>query len=596
MAESPKIVGESLVRLSIFCNGTKIDDTYRVIAVTVKKKVNKIPFARIILQDGDMPNADFPISNTDDFKPGAEVKVNAGYMQEEETIFQGIVIKHGISITRANASRLIVECRDKAAKMTVGRKNANYVDSKDSDIITALIGNHSGLSADVGQTKAQYKELVQYYCTDWDYMLSRAEVNGLLVIVEDGKITVKAPQTDSSPQLKVTYGQDLMEFQGEIDARTQLAAVKGIAWDPKTQAITEQDGGKPTLNAQGDLSSDDLAKVVDLQSFKLQTSVPVDKTGLKAWADAQMLKSGLARIRGKMKFQGSAKARAGELIELEGVGNRFKGNVFVSSVFHEISQGNWITEVEFGLGPDWLTEKRDIVAPPASGLLPGIEGLQVGVVKKLDEDPEGEHKIQVSVPVLQAETEGVWARLAKFYASEGIGAFFVPEIGDEVVLGYFNNDPCHPVILGSLYSSKRKPPYSLTADNFTKAIVTKSELKIEFDDEKKVTTIETPGGNKIVISDDDKSILLADQNNNTVKLGSDGIALDSPKDIKITAKGKVSVDATGDLELNAKADVKIAGMNVNNEAKVGFVAKGNANAELSASGQTTVKGAMVMIN
>ena len=175
-------------------------------------------------------------------------------------------------------------------------------------------------------------------------------------------------------------------------------------------------------------------------------------------------------------------------------------------------------------------------------------------------------------------------------------SFFVPEIGDEVVLGYFNNDPAHPVVLGSLYSSKRKPPYSLTADNFTKAIVTKSKLKIEFDDDKKVTTIETPGGNKIVISDDDTSILLADQNNNTVKLGSDGIALDSPKDITITAKGKVSVDAAGGLELNSKADVKITGMNVNNEAKVGFVAKGNASAELSASGQTTVKGAMVMIN
>lgn len=596
MAESPKIAGESLVWLSIFSDGTKIADTYGVIAVTVKKKVNKIALARIVLQDGDMPNGDFPISNTDDFKPGVEIKISAGYMEEEETIFQGIVVKHGISITRNNASRLIVECRDKAAKMTVGRKNANYVDVKDSDMITELISGYSGLSADVEETKTQYKELVQYYCTDWDYMLCRAEVNGLLVIVEDGTIAVKAPKTNSSPSLKVTYGHDLMEFQGEIDARTQLAAVKGVAWDPKTQAVTEQDGSKPTLNEQGDLGPDDLAKVVELQSYKLQTAVPVDKTGLKAWADAQMLKAGLARIRGTMKFQGSAKAKPGELIELNGVGNRFTGNVFVGSVVHEISGGNWTTEVEFGLAPEWLAERTDIVAPPASGFLPGVEGLQVGVVKKLDQDPEGEHKIQVAVPVLQAETEGVWARLAKFYASEGIGAFFVPEIGDEVVLGYFNNDPAHPVVLGSLYSSKRKPPYSLTADNFTKAIVTKSELKVEFDDDKKVITIVTPGGNKIVISDDDTSILLADQNNNTVKLGSDGIALDSPKDITITAKGKVSVDAAGGLELNSKADIKITGMNVNNEAKVGFVAKGSASAELSASGQTTVKGAMVMIN
>jgi hypothetical protein len=52
----------------------------------------------------------------------------------------------------------------------------------------------------------------------------------------------------------------------------------------------------------------------------------------------------------------------------------------------------------------------------------------------------------------------------------------------------------------------------------------------------------------------------------------------------------------GAITLDSKADVKASGMNVQCEAKVGFTGKGNATAELSASGQTTVKGAMVMIN
>jgi len=72
--------------------------------------------------------------------------------------------------------------------------------------------------------------------------------------------------------------------------------------------------------------------------------------------------------------------------------------------------------------------------------------------------------------------------------------------------------------------------------------------------------------------------------------------LDSPSDISITAKGKITIDAIGAIDLSSKADVSVKGMNVNHEASVGFVAKGNATAELSASGQTTVKGAMVMIN
>ncbi|NKB82602.1 MAG: type VI secretion system tip protein VgrG [Nitrospirales bacterium] len=596
MADSPNLEGSGLVSLTVLVNGAPLDASVALVSVRISSVINKIPTARIVLLDGDMPNKDFPVSNSDNFKPGAEITINAGYDQQEETIFKGIVVKHGLKITGNNYARLVIDCWDKAIKMTIGRNNANYVESKDSDIMTKLIGNASGLTANVSATTVQYKELVQHYCTDWDFLLSRAEVNGLLVIVEDGKVTVQAPQVSGAAQLTVTYGEDLIEFDADIDAKTQLTAVKGVSWDPKTQAIVEEEVSPQTLNAQGDLTSSQLATVVGPSSFRLQTSAPLEKTAIKAWSDGQQVKAGLARIRGRMKFQGSAKAKIGTLIELEGVGNRFNGNVFISAVHHDISEGNWTSEVEFGLPSAWFAERRDLVAPSASGLLPGVDGLQVGIVKKLDADPEGQYKIQVTVPVLQTETEGVWARLTKFYASDGIGSFFIPEIGDEVVLGYFNNDPSHPVILGSLYSSKRKPPYEPTADNFIKAIVTKSELKVEFDDDKKVITLVTPGNNTIVISDDQKSILLQDQNNNKVELSSSGIVLDSPKDISITAKGKVTIDAVGEVGITSKVDVKVTGLNVNNTANVGFVAKGNATAELSASGQTTVKGAMVMIN
>ena len=596
MADSPALDSTGVVKLTITSDGSPLADSIKIVSVEINKTINRISIARIVVLDGDMPEDAFPVSDADSFKPGAAIKISAGYEQTDESVFEGIVIRHGLKITGNNYARLVIECRDKAVGMTVGRKNANYVDQKDSDIITKLIGNCTGLTADVGSTDTQYKELVQYYCTDWDFMIARAEINGLLAIVDAGTVTVKAPQTSAAAVLAVTYGVDLMEFHADIDARTQLTSVKGTTWDMATQAIQEQQASPQTLNEQGNLDAATLAKVIGLDAFRLQTPVAMESAALKAWADGQQLKAGLARIRGRMKFQGSAKAKPGELIELKGVGSRFSGNVFVSAVNHEIENGNWITEVEFGMPHNWFIEQQDVVAPAAAGLTPGIEGLQIGVVKKLDADPDGQYKVQVSVPVLQAETDGVWARLACFYGSDGIGAFFVPEIGDEVVLGYFNNDPSHPVILGSLYSSKRKPPYELTADNFTKAIVTKSKLKIEFNDDKKIVTIITPGNNKIVISDEDKSILLQDQNQNKVELKPDGIFVDSAKDIVMSAKGKVTISAVGNIESTSKADIKSQGLNINNNANVGFVAKGAATAELSASGQTTVKGAMVMIN
>ena len=223
MPESPMINSSAAVKLVIFSQGRQIDDAIEILSVSITNSINKIPFAKIELVDGDMPNKDFPISNSNDFKPGSEIKIEAGYGQSAESIFQGIVVRHGIKISRNNQSRLLIECRDKAVAMTIGRHNASYIDSKDSDVISSLISNYSGLSSDVQATASVYCELVQYYCSDWDFLLSRAEVNGLLVCVEDGKLSVKPPQTSGSAELKLTYGEDLIEFHADIDARTQLA-------------------------------------------------------------------------------------------------------------------------------------------------------------------------------------------------------------------------------------------------------------------------------------------------------------------------------------------------------------------------------------
>lgn len=595
MPKSPMDSSGAIVMLAIEADGKPIDNAVKILSVSVTKAVNKIPYARIELCDGDMEEKKFALSDSPAFKPGSKIEIKAGYGDADESIFIGVVVRHGIKMSGTNDSRLIIECRDEAVKMTIGRKNAHFIDSKDSDIIGNIV-KESGLSAKVEASKATFQELVQYYCSDWDFILSRAEVNGFLITVEAGKLDVKSPVVDGEAELELTYGNDLIEFHADIDIRSQLSTVDCVGWDPATLEVVKQSAPAKPLNSQGDLTSKQLAEIVGPNSFGLQSPALLQEPALKSWAEAQQVKAGLARIRGRMKFQGSSKAIPGSLIELIGVGRHFEGKVFASSVTHTInSSGNWVTEVNFGLSPDWFVEQRDLIAPSASGWLPGIEGLQIGIVTKLDADPLEQNRIEVKLPLMQVE-KGIWARLASFHASNGIGAFFVPEIGDEVILGYLNNDPSSPIILGSLYGPKNKPPYELTAENNTKAIVTRSELKIEFDEENKITTIITPSENRLVLNDEEKSILVQDQNQNKIELSPDGILLESARDINITAKGKIKIDALDAIDISSKADISVKGMNVNHEANVGFVAKGNASAELSASGQTTVKGAMVMIN
>jgi len=596
MAESPTKNSQGLVTCTIYKDGDKIKSNFGLISVWIRKEVNRIGKATLMFEAGNAAIQNMEESEDSTFDIGSNIRIEAGYDNTEEIIFEGIVISHNIIVPRNENAMLEIECRDYAFPTTLNRKNRLFEKLKDSDIISQILGKYATLSATVDSTKTKHPELVQYYCTDWDFILSRAEANGLIVITDGKDISIKKPAISKSPVLKVTYGTDIIEFNGRLQASSQIDTIDAWAWDSSTQKIVKVSANTPSLNQQGDSTAQQLAQAITSDKQTLQTEAVTDENVLQSWANAILLRAGLARIQGDFKFQGSAKAVPGCIIEIDGFGKRFNGNAYIGSVEHEIKDGNWTTTAGMGISPLLITEQQNVVAPSASGLLPGINGLHIGNVTKIHEDPLGENKVQVEFPLLNGDKNTIWARLSNVWASAGFGSFFIPEIGDEVVLGFLNNDPAYPVILGSLYSSKQKPPYEIEGDNKIKAIVSKSKLKIEFEEEKKVITIQTPANNMIVISDDSKSITLKDQNNNKIEMTSDGILFDSAKEIQLKAKTNITIDAGANLDIKAKSNLKIEGLNVEAKAKAQLTAKGTAYAEFSASGQTVVKGAMVMIN
>ncbi len=570
MVADAALVSKHNVQATVFSDGKPVTDDAQFISISVSKELNRIPRARIVFDDGEIDRQDFPVSNRKLFRPGAKITINAGYGKEQKQVFDGIVVRLSVKLTHGNYSRLVVECRDRAVAMTAGRSNANFVDATDSEVMSQLVGKYSeaGLKASIHATTYKHRELVQYYCTDWDFLMSRAEMAGQIVNVEAGEVKTAVPES-GKPVLNVGWGSGLMELHSDVDARTQYASVKTVSWDMQTQAVVTGSSTPVAVCRQGDLDADTLAKGIGNREFLLQTTTLGDKALLDDWAKSQQTKAALARLRGRVKFAGSAEVFPGCTLELEGVGKRFSGPVYVSAIRHEIAAGNWVTEAEYGMSPAWFTERDDVMAAAAAGATPGVAGLQIGIVKKLDEDPDGEFRIQVEVPVMQAETAGVWARLASFYGSKGFGARFVPEVGDEVVLGYFNQDPASPVVLGSLYSAARKPPFveggqkSFDAKNLKKGLLTSKELAMEFDEDELSIRLATPGENSVVLSDDKKSILLTDSKGNTVEMGESGIALTSKSDIVIDAKGSVTIKGSGGVDVGTQAaNTAIKGLRV----------------------------------
>jgi len=270
------------------------------------------------------------------------------------------------------------------------------------------------------------------------------------------------------------------------------------------------------------------------------------------------------------------------MVELKGFGSRFNGKAFVSSVYHEFSPNQkWFTHLGLGLDPKWFSQEYDdIIDVAASGLLPAVKGLHIGIVTALEGDPDGENRIQVKLPMISLEEDGIWARYASPDAGNERGIYFRPELDDEVIVAFINEDPRDPVVLGMLHSSSKPAPFEAADDNHEKGIVTREKLKVVFNDEKKTIDIETPNGNKLQFTDEDGAILLEDENGNKISMNADGITIESAKDLILKASGDISMEGTG-IEIKASAQLK---------------AEGSAGAEVSSGGQTVISGSLVQIN
>ncbi|RYJ37512.1 Rhs element Vgr protein [Flavobacterium anhuiense] len=599
MSASTEIKSGGIATFVVKVNGSPIADELSVLSVHIEKKVNRIASAKVTILDGEPNTGKFDASSSATFVPGASISIEAGYDNNNAVIFSGVIMSQTIRIDNLVGSALEVECRDNAIKMIVGRKSLTYSKQKDSDIMTSLIGNYSGLSADVTATSTTWPEQVQFYVTDWDYLLSLAEANGLIVTTLNGKISVFPPDKTTTSVLTVTYGDTLLEFNAKLNAVTQLGNVAANSWDFKTQAVVTGNAA-PNVSGTGNLTTKKLSEVVGLSTYQLQTSAPLENADLTNWSKAQIIKSEYSKIMGEAKFQGTNLVDPGKYMTFAGLGDRFNGDYLIAGVVHDLSQGNWVSEVSLGLSPFWFTEEPDVMAPPASGLVPGAKGLFNATVKQMYEDPDSQYRVLVDVPLLDPKGQGIWARLTNFYSTSGAGAFFMPEVGDEVILGFINEDPRYPIILGSVYSSTSIKPFTgldPNQKNSIKAIVSKSGISVQFDDENKVWTVATPNKNTIIISDKDKKITIQDENNNSIVMSNSGIDLSSQKNINISANQNVTIKGNQGVNIQSSGgDVAIKGLNIKENADMQYSAQGGQMAQVSGGMQLTLKGAMVMIN
>ena len=583
---------DGLVSYAISIGNARLEDKYQVLRIEVTKQVNRISHALVEIRDGCVAKGAFSASDSAKFNPGASVAISMGYQNKVEPVFTGIITKQHLAINQQNTSVLRLECKNPAIKMTQGRNNACYFELTDSKIIEKITAKYS-LPTKAEATKFAHTQMVQYYASDWDFILTRAQANGQLVFTEDGGLQINKPQGGEAAA-SLVYGKNILGFDAEVDSDEQYPQISSFSWQPDEQKLLEVKAKTPSQTQEGN-PSEKLASDLKTKPLILQHGATLAKEDMQAWADAYWQNSTMSSVSGNVSTQGIAALKPGDIIELDGLAKHFNGKVWVKSVHQEMLGGNWVSHIGLGLGSAWFGHKPDVHTPLNQGLLPAVKGLQIGLVTEID--PEKTYKVRVKLPLISEDTKGVWARLGSNYAGKEYGCLFYPEVGDEVVLGFLDNDPRSPIILSALNSVKQPPSAEGKTAKPQKYLITKNKLKLCFDDEKKVIHLETPGGCQFDLSDEKKSILIKDPNGNECKMSDAGISLSSSKDILIKSTGGDLTLEGANVNITATTgDCVASGVNIDLSANAQLKAAGTAGVELSASGNTIIKGTMVMIN
>jgi Rhs element Vgr protein len=600
MAISPQKDSEGLISYEISIDGNPLPDSLQIYSIFIEKHINKIPIAEIEILDGSIheQNQGWKAIKDGKLKIGNDVEVKAGYgTKTKNSIYKGYITSVRVVADRNEISSIVIECADKAIQMCLNLAYTPFEKQKDSAIIQNLIRNHTGLTADIESTPITHPYIAQYGVTDWDFMLARAEANGLIINVEGGKISGKKPGSGAK-ELVVTWGLDIINLDIALDGRHQKVRNTSYGWDMANQAKTEGGSSEPSLPdiGNGEVSASNMASKLEFKNDEIRSSTPLKTNELREWANAILIKSRINRIKGKVRFQGSHKIKPNDKLEIKEAGDQFNGDAFVSGVVQVIKDGNWYTEAILGYQKEFhIGTQNNVSVSNGNNLVPGVNGLVIGKVTKIHQDPDNQYRVEVNIPSIDDENK-VWARISNLWATNNAGTFFYPEIGDEVILGFLDGDPRFPIILGKLYSSKLKPPYSPEDRNPIQAFVSKDQLKLEFDNKNKVTTLSTPGGINLILSDKDKRITLEDSYKNKFTMDSNGIIFDTKFDFKSTAKGAIEMKATRTANLEAVGNLTMKGMAFTLEGTSTGLVKSNAPLTISSSAITTIKGTMVKIN
>ena len=202
---------------------------------------------------------------------------------------------------------------------------------------------------------------------------------------------------------------------------------------------------------------------------------------------------------------------------------------------------------------------RALLAPVAQ---PGrFYGVVVGIVTN-NQDPENMHRVKVRFPWLSNDVESNWARVAAPMSGKDRGAYFLPEVDDEVLVAFEHGLVDHPFVVGSLWNGKDGAPESnADGENNHRTLRSRSGHVLRFNDKSGNETIEIidkTGNNKVTIDSAKNTITIEANSDITIKSTTGKLTMQA-NGIEMKSQMGVSVEAAQNMDLKANAMVTVKG-------------------------------------
>lgn len=545
--------------------------TKDILKIVVEESLHLPSMFTITLHNNYLPASNDPPNQPWRHRPYLEIgkKVEIGFAnsvtldpnfrsEKEGCLIKGEITAIDVNFTRRSESHLILRGYDLSHRLHRGRHNRSFQNLTDSDIVKK-IAQEVGLEVQAKNTGAARDYVFQENQTNIEFLRELASRQGFELFVQDGVLYFRKPQ--SQTQLDLRWLRDINQFQIRMSSSQQVSAVEVRSWDyANKQPIVETANTEVTITETEQGKGSEVANQFQTNPKMIVVDQPTftaDEAKRIAQSLCDELGGEFIEAEAKTDGHGNPEIRVGRVVDLKDLGN-YSGQYYITETRHHYYEKVYSTDFTVrGLRDGSLLS----LLTPKTRLQPG-QTLMVGIVTN-NKDPKGWGRVKVRLPTLTEEHESNWARIVALGAGHKRGFDWLPEVEDEVLVGFEHGDIHRPYVIGGVWNGQDKPPEDVNQSVQggkvrLRTIKTRTGHLIQFADEAQSganegITVQTAGGHKIYLNDSDQSIEIATSSGQVISLDDQG------QSITVKAAVNLMLEAQTNITLKA-ATIQMMGV------------------------------------